>query len=515
MDQMGFSHFAQCEPDTTALVDPTGRRWQRGELFALSNRLSRALRAAGLTPGDSIAILAPNGAEYLVTYLAATQIGLYVVPINWHLTQSEIAYILSDSNPRALVVHERLAGLARAACAELPEAPWITLSMGPVSGATRIEEFVAPFSCAALADPVLGRPMFYTSATTGRPKAISLPLPGSLASLEKTIRLHIAVGIGLGSAHVHLCASVLYHAAPLEGCVIALHMGHCVLLVERAEPLRLLQLIAEHGVTTSFMVPTTFVRLLKLPEEQRRQHPITTLKRVVHSGAPCPPEVKRQMIEWWGPILWDTYGAVEGAGTIVSSEEWLRYPGTVGRPIPGTDLRILDDEDREVPRGEVGQIYFSRYTGDTFEYRGDEARTRACHRGHLFTVGDIGYVNDEGYLFICDRKIDMIISGGMNIYSAEVERLLILHPAIADCAVFGVPDTLLGEAVRAVVQPVTGIEGSSTLTRDILQFLGKQLSATKLPKRIEYLQELPRDPNGKLYKRRLREPHWQGLQRNI
>jgi long-chain acyl-CoA synthetase len=250
------------------------------------------------------------------------------------------------------------------------------------------------------------------------------------------------------------------------------------------------------------------VRMLKLPEAVRRSYSTKSLKRVVHAAAPCPVEVKRQMIDWWGPIIWDTYGAAEGAGTIVSSAEWLRYPGTVGRPIPGSEIQIIGDDDQELPAGKVGTIYLTRYTGDPFAYRNDPDKTRACHRGRFFTAGDIGYVNEEGFLFICDRKIDMIISSGMNIYSAEVEQALVLHPAVADCAVFGVPDELLGEAVRAIVQPLPGIEGDAGLTRDLFTFLREHLSAVKLPKRIEYMTQLPRDPAGKLYKRTLRQAHW-------
>jgi long-chain acyl-CoA synthetase len=498
---MGFDYFARKNPHAIALIDPRGREWSRGQLASLVNRFARALRAQGLRPGDVIAVLAPNNAEFIASYLAATQIGLYFVPVNWHLAAPEIQYILDDSGASAVLVHERFAQHVPRRDAEQRT----LISIGPAPGFTALDEFVSGHSDAPLEDAVPGRPMFYTSATTGWPKAIVLPLPESGATLEKIIRFHISGGIALEQGHVHLCASMLYHGAPLDISIISVHMGHLLVLVDRWDPEGLLKLIDRHAVTTTVMVPTMFIRMLKLPPETRARYRVDTLKRVVHTGAPCPVETKREMIDWWGPVLWDAYGAAEGAGTSVGSEEWCRYPGTVGRAIPGTELRILDDNGDEVPAGVPGTIYFTRFTGDRFEYKGDPQKTAACHRGKLFTVGDIGYVNEAGYLFICDRHTDMIISAGMNIYSAEVERVLVLHPAVADCAVIGMPDTMLGEAVKAVVQPVAGHSVTRQLTVELLDFLRPQLSAAKLPKRIDYVKELPRAPSGKLYKRRLRE----------
>ncbi len=509
MNEMGFDYFAQLDPQALALIDPQGRRWSRGELFALANRLSRALRDSGLKRGDALALMAPNCAEYLAIYLAATQVGLYLVPINWHLSQPEISYILEDSAARLLIVHGRLGGVLLSSLVANQGSVATLIAIGKVPGYREFEDFIANQPDQALEDPLPGRVMAYTSATTGRPKAICLPLPDSRAALEKTIRFHIAAGKRLGPSDIHLFASMLYHSAPLEGAVIALHMGHIAILVDRPDPQALLELIERYAVTTALVVPTLFVRLLKLPEEVRRRYRTSTLRQVLHTGAPCPVEVKQQMMEWWGPVIWDTYGAAEGAGTIASPAEWLKYPGTVGKAIPGSDIRILGDDDGpELPRGEVGTVYLTRYTGDRFEYKGDAEKTRACHRGDHFTVGDLGYMNEEGYLFICDRKVDMIISAGTNIYSAEVERVLVLHPGIADCAVFGVPDELLGESVKAVIQLAPHVEPSKELTAEIMKFLGERLSAIKLPRRVEYAAELPRDPTGKLYKRRLRDPHW-------
>ena len=503
MERIGFDYFASLNPTAPALVDPQHKSWSRGELASLVNRLSRALRASDVSRGDVVAIIAPNCAEYVASYLAATQIGAYLVPINWHISASEIAYILADCEAKVIVAHERFASAALRATQSAAECTRVAI--GEAAGFNSLYDYVAAYSDLPLPDAVAGRPMFYTSATTGLPKGVVLSLPESFAALERVIRLHIQTGIALEQGNVHLCASMLYHGAPLEAATIALHMGHCVVIVDRWDPEMLLQLVERYTVTTTVMVPTMFVRMLKLPAHTRARYDTRSLRRVIHTGAACPVEVKRQMIDWWGPLLWETYGAAEGAGTIVNSEEWLRFPGTVGRPIPGSDFLILDEDGHEQPRGIPGTIYFTRYTGDSFQYKGDPAKTAACHRGRFFSVGDIGYLNEENYLFICDRSVDMIISGGMNIYAAEIERVLILHPEVADCAVFATPDELLGEAVTAVIQPLPGVPRTRQLSFEIMQFLRKHLAPIKLPKRIEYLDELPRAPNGKLYKRRLRE----------
>lgn len=503
MSSIRFSEFARSAPAALALVDPRGKEWSRGELFALVNRISNALRARGLSPGDALAICAPNCAEFMACYIAATQIGLYVVPINWHLAPGEVAYILQNSEAKAFVVGDRIAPLIPAILAELGAPPEVLVSVGTVRGFTPLQEFVAAASDSPPADPVPGRILAYTSATTGRPKGVSLSLADAGRALEMSIEYRLSAGVE-PEKHVYLSAAMLYHAAALDGAGIALHLGHVLLLIDRWTPESLLGLIEKYGVTSAYMVPTIFGRLLALDEKVRRKYVTSTIGRVVHTGAPCSVEVKRRMMEWWGPVLYELYGAAEGAGTLVGPNDWLKYPGTVGRPLPGTRLKILDDEGVEVPAGTVGTIYMTRFTGDRFEYKGDPEKTRASYRGEFFTVGDVGYVNEDGYLFISDRKIDMIISGGMNIYSAEIEQVLGQHPKVADCAILGVPDELLGEAVTAVVQPADGVDGGRQLTSEILGFLARKLSPAKLPSRIAYTAALPRDPTGKLRKKLLR-----------
>jgi long-chain acyl-CoA synthetase len=508
MKDYGLDHFAALDPHSEALIDTSGRGWTRLALSENVNALARALQQRGLTQGDTLAILAPNCFEFLTAYLAATRIGLYVVPVNWHLSVGEVAYILEDAGVRALFAHERLRNLVL----NLPEAALhphchVRVSFGQIPGMTPIAELMEGHGTEPLLDTVMGRVLMYTSATTGRPKAISLPIQDAATALDRTIRFHMSCGINMRDDNVHLAITPLYHAAPLEFAAIALYMGHPVVLVERWEPELLLQLIQQYRVTTSVMVPAMFVRLLKLPPAVRAQYDVSSLRLVAHSAAPCPVEIKRELISWWGPLIWEGYGAAEGSGTAVSSQEWLAHPGSVGRAMPGTTLRVLDEEGRPLPSNQVGTIYFSRYTGDRFEYKNDPQKTAAAYRGDLFTVGDLGYLDPEGYLYICDRKIDMIICGGTNVYSAEVEQVLIQHPGVLDCAVLGIPDALMGEAVHAVIQVPADVVPDAKLTADIMSFLRGRLSAMKLPRRIEYADQLPRDPNGKLYKRLLREKY--------
>ena len=517
MRAFGIAFFAQRDPDALALCESSGRTWTRGELSSAVNQIAHGLLQSGLRGGDVIAIVAPNCIEFVAVYLAATDIGLYVVPVNWHLSPPELSYILENSGAKAVVAHNRMAAqLARVLQLSRPPQVEQYISIGEIAGFRRLEDLRERQPEQRVSDPIQGRVMMFTSATTGRPKTINVPIHGAAEGIARTIEFHVSTGIALEDGNVHLCASMLYHAAPLEFVVIALLMGHQVVLTsDRWDPEQTLALIERYHVTTTFMVPSMFVRLLKLPRTTRLGYDTTSLKLVSHSAAPCPVEVKRQIIDWWGPIIWEGYGAAEGQGTFVSSTEWLQRPGTVGRPIPGTVIKILDDQGNELRHGEVGTIYLSRYTGDRFEYRNDPEKTRAAYRGDVFTVGDVGYMDDAGYLYLCDRKVDMVICGGMNVYPAEIEQVLVQHPSVFDCAVFGIPDELMGEALRAVVQLMPTVVADNMLTADIYSFMRKYLSAVKMPRQIDYTHELPRDPNGKLFKRALRDPFWNGFNRKI
>ncbi len=503
MDDFGVRHFAARDPSAVALVDPRGDTWSRGDLLAFVDRTAHALAAAGLRSGDVVAIVAPNCIEYLGVHLAAVAAGLYVVPVNWHLADPEIAYLLDNCDARAVVAHARLGPARCAALLAHGGRAALRISIGAAAGFVTLDELIAHHPPQPLDGREPGRMMPYTSATTGQPKAVRRPLETSRAALRKTVAWHLSLGIALEDRNVHLCSSMLYHAAPLEGATIALEMGHAVVITDHWDAESTLRIIAEQRVTTTFMVPTMFVRLLQLPGEIRGRYSVASLRFVIHGGASCPDVVKRRMIDWFGPIVWEAYGASEVQGTVTSSAEWLRYPGTVGKPIAGSKIKILDDAGRELPPGHVGQIYLTPFTGDRFGYHADDAKTRACRRGDYVTVGDLGYVNAEGYLFVCGRRSELIISSGMNIYPAEVERILIEHEDVADCAVVGMAHELFGEVPRAVVQPAAGVVPSSKLTFELLRFLGERLAPMKMPHRIDYANELPRDPNGKLLRRHL------------
>jgi long-chain acyl-CoA synthetase len=502
MDDFGLRYFAARDRDAAAVIEQNGTVWSRGELLTLVDGTARAFAAAGLRPGDVVAIVAPNCAEYLAAYLGGIGAGLYVVPVNWHLAAPEIDYLLANAGAKAIVAHARLGERRLAALRAQAARVGVLVAIGRADGFRELREF-ARTPARPLPNVPEGRMLPYTSATTGRPKAVRRSLLGARGALRKFVEWHLSLGVALEHDNVHLCSSLLYHAAPLDGARVALEMGHAVVLMSAWDELAALELIERHRVTTTFMTPTMFVRLLKLPSEERARHSTKSLRFVVHGGAPCPPDVKRRMLEWWGPIIWEAYGASEAQGTIVNSEEWLRRPGTVGRPIPGSRVAILDEEGRALPAGEIGLIYLSPYTGERFEYYGDEAKTRACWRDDLVCVGDLGYVDGDGYLFVCGRKAELIISSGVNIYPAEIEQALIEHPSVADCVVVGAPHELLGEVPHAVVQPAPGAEPGAALTSELLRFLGERLAAMKLPRRIEYRATLPRDPNGKLRRRAL------------
>jgi long-chain acyl-CoA synthetase len=506
MNEFGFRFFAARNPDAPAIIAPDGTTWSRGALLELADGIARGFAAAGLAAGDVVAIVAPNCAEYVAAYLGGIAAGLYVVPVNWHLVAPEIDYLLDNSRAKAILVHTQLGSRRLEKLREHAARMEAAVSIGSADGFVELGSFVAGTAGFKLAANLpIGRTLPYTSATTGLPKAVWRSLDGARHATRKFVEWHLALGVSLADDNVHLCTAMLYHAAPLDGVRAALEMGHAVVLMESWDPLAMLATIERFRVTTTFMVPTMFVRLLQLSAEERARHSVRSLRFVVHGGAPCAPDVKRRMLAWWGPVLWEAYGATEAQGTIASTEEWLQRPGTVGRAIAGSRIAILDASGCELPAGEIGSVYVAPYTGEKFEYLGDPLKTRACVRDDLVFVGDRGYVDAGGYLFLCGRDADLIISSGVNIYPAEIENALIAHPSVADCAVVGSADRLLGETPRAIVQLVGDTVPSDALTRDLLAFLSTRLSAMKLPRRIEYRHRVPRDANGKLLRRALRE----------
>jgi long-chain acyl-CoA synthetase len=524
MAEHGFWSYAQRQPEALALVDPDERRWSRGELLAQCNQLVHGLRDLGLRHGDVVAIDAVNCAEYFVTALACTQAGWYLTPINWHLAPPEVAYILGDSGAKAFIGHERVAEACVKAADEVGFPSNARFAIGRVPGFRPFTDLTAGYPTEMPADRASGAVMNYTSGTTGNPKGVKRALPP--AEIEPDVvagffGLFLSMfGIQPEDGNVHICGSPLYHTAVLMNASSALHFGHAVVLMDKWTPEDMLRLIETYRCTTSHMVPTQFNRLLALPAEVRARYDCSSTRTMIHAAAPCPPEIKKQMLDWWGDSIYEYYAATEGGGTIVTPQEWRRYPGTVGKAWPSAEIRILDDDGNPVPTGEQGTVYI--LLGDTtnFEYKGDAQKTKTnrvqtADGKTFFTVGDVGYLNDEGFLFLCDRKIDMIISGGANIYPAEVENVLVTHPKVVDAAVFGIPHDDWGEEVKAVVETAPGVESDAALTDELLAYCRERLAKFKCPRSIDYTRDMPRDPNGKLYKRKLRDPYWEGRERGI
>ncbi|GAA0907778.1 acyl-CoA synthetase [Virgisporangium aurantiacum] len=515
MTAIGLWAIAGSDPQRTAAVEPDGRIVTYAELAAEADRIGRGLRAAGLGVGDCFAVQLPNSAAMLAAFFAAIETGLYIVPVNWHLVGAEVAYILKDCAAKAFIAHERFAGTAVEAADTAGIPPAARFAVGEVDGFRPFADLGAGGS-GRPDGRTAGAPMVYTSGTSGRPKGVRRPLTGADPDqLPPNATWFFGIfDMAPFDGHVHLCSSPLYHTAVLNFATISVQLGHPVVLMDRWDPEETLRLVERHRVTHSHMVPTQFRRLLALPDDVRGAYDLSSMRCMIHSAAPCPPEIKRRMLEWWGPVIVEYYAASEGGGTTIFAEEWLRRPGSVGRPWPGSRVRVLDDDGNDVPTGSTGQV-FMQMGSATFEYHRDAAKTKASRVGAMFTVGDIGYLDDEGYLFLCDRRSDMIISGGVNIYPAEIEGELLCHPDVADVAVFGIPHEEWGEEIKAVVQPAAGVEPGPALTANLLAFLADRLAKFKLPRTVDYVDELPRDPNGKLYKRHLRDAYWKDRERSI
>ncbi len=508
MADLGFWRLAEADGERLALVGPDGTERTAGELLARANRAAHGLRALGLGVGDTVALLLPNSIELMELYLGALQIGVYITPINWHLVGPEVAYILGDSDAQVFVAHERFAEVARNAVDEAGLDADRCFAVGAIEGFRPLAELTAGQPDTAPEGRTTGAAMHYTSGTTGRPKGVKRGLfevdPSDMG--EMMTMLPGLFGIGPRDGHVHLTVSPLYHTAVLMWTGCALHMGHTVVLMDKWSAEETLRLIDRYRVTYSHMVPTQFVRLLDLPEEVRAGYDVSSLRNMIHGAAPCPQEIKHRMIDWWGDTIQEYYAATEGGGTVITAREWLERPGSVGTAWPGSAIRIYDDAGDQLPPGQIGTVYMQLMAD--FEYKGDAAKTKANRIENFFTVGDLGELDADGYLYLRDRKSDMIISGGANIYPAEIEGELINHPAVQDVAVFGIPNADWGEEIKAVVELHEGFEPSDELGAEILEWAGTRMGKFKLPRTIDFAAALPREANGKLMKRKLRDPYW-------
>lgn len=498
--RLGFWWIAEDHPELPAVVASPDGAWTYGELASRAHRLVHLLRARGLRPGDAVAALLPNGVDLVTVSLACQEAGWYCLPVNTFLTAREVHDILEHSEARAVVVHERSA----AALADLqPSAFAAALVSGTLEGYESLEPALATQPDARPDHREPGALFVYTSGTTGRPKGIRRPRPVG----DPDRLAHDAAVFGRAFDFVpfggpHLVSTAMYHGGSHAYWMGALNVGHPLVIMERFDAAEALRLIERHRVYSAYMVPTQFHRLLQLPDDVRAAADVSSLHSVVHSAAPCPLELKRRMMAWWGPVIWETYGGMEGPATIAKPHRWLERPGTVGRAIRGVRLAVLDTDGHELAAGEIGGVYYGADT-PSFEYVRDAQATQDAHRGPLFTIGDLGYLDDDGYLFLSGRAKDMIITGGVNVYPAEVEAVLATHPAVADVGVIGVPDAEWGESVVAVVEPAVGVRADDALASELREHCLASLAKFKCPRRIEFRDSLPRTDAGKLYKRRL------------
>jgi long-chain acyl-CoA synthetase len=506
-------HATKRADQPAVIMANSGATVTYAEYEAISNRLAHLLRAEGLQRGDHYAIFMENHPWYLPVCCAGERAGLYYTPTNSHLNVDELGYIFENSQSQVVVTSAHLLDVALSA---LPLAPNVKLCLvadgaGPYEniGSTRVlplAEALASFPATPIADESAGFQMLYSSGTTGRPKGILKNLPK--APVDKA-GSEFLMNIWLyREGQIYLSPAPLYHSAPQAAAGLTIRKGGTVIVMEKFDPEQFLQLIEKHRVTHIQMVPTMFSRLLKLPDEVRTKYDHSSLEMVVHAAAPCPVPVKEKMLAWWGPIIREYYSATEGLGfTLCDATEWMAHKGTVGRCVLG-EMHILGDDFNECEVGQPGTVWFK--SPIHYEYFGDPDKTKdsTSPDGRLSTVGDVGYVDKDGYLFLTDRATFMIISGGVNIYPQETENLFITHPKVADAAVFGVPNIDLGEEMKAVIQLMPGIEPSDALVEELMEFCRQHLSLQKCPRSIDFEAELPRTPTGKLFKKPLRERYW-------
>jgi len=507
--------YATEHPDRPAIImAPSGEILTYADLDARANRLAALFRSEGLGPGDHIALFMENNIEMIVVMSAAERSGLFYTPVNSFLSAAEAAYIIDNSQSRLVVTTESKAPVA----CDLPElCPKVTrwLMVDAEQGAAALtgpyesyDAAVAGYGTEPGEKERLGTPMFYSSGTTGRPKAIKRALPeahpGEILEIEDFGRklFHLREGMRF------LSPAPLYHSGPQSTVAIGLRLGATIVVMERFDAELYLELVEQHRITHSMVVPTMFSRMLKLPPEKRARD-VSSLEVVVHGAAPCPVAVKEAMLDWWGPVVYEYYGGTEANGMCgCTPEEWLTHKGTVGRPFMGEPV-ILDDDGNECPPGVAGTVWF-RGAGSGFEYFGDPGKTAEAKdpTGTMSKIGDIGYLDEDGFLYLTDRQAFVIISGGVNIYPQEIENLLVTHPKVMDAAVFGVPDEDFGEAVKAVIQAVDPAEVDLDLAAELSEFCRENLAKFKCPKSFDFIDEMPRLPTGKLYKKSLRDKYW-------
>lgn len=506
---MVLAVWAEIQPDKVAVVDPSGEEHTFAKVNRRANQLVRLLRARGLKKGDSVALICSNRAEAVEVLAATLRGGFRLTPVNWHLTEEEIAYILQDCEARAVIAEAQIQASGPATA----QATGVEVKLavgGPIEGFEPYGAALDDEDGSDIGDPVLGNSMMYTSGTTGRPKGVFRPNP-----VVSSPMIYLERGYDRESS-VQLCAGPAYHAAPLAFDIrAAMGAGVPLIFMDKWDTEQVLRTISEKKVTHMHLVPIMFQRLLALPEEVKAKYPVDHVRYIVHGAAPCPPEVKHAMIEWFGPILSEYYAGSEGgAGFTINSEEWLRKPGSVGKRPQVLGVRILDDNKRDLPDGEAGTIYMEVAPGG-FSYYKDEAKTQSSRVDNYFTMGDVGYFDEDGYLFLTGRSAETIISGGVNIYPQEIDNVLIQHLAVADSSTVGVPHPVWGEEVRAVIVLKPGYEANTAMAEEILALAREKLPKFKVPRQVDFVDDLPRSAAGKIQRGKVRAQYWQGQARQI
>jgi acyl-CoA synthetase (AMP-forming)/AMP-acid ligase II len=502
--------FAASAPDRPAqIMASTGAVLTFRDLDAAANRLSQLFAAAGLRPGDHMAFCMENHPRFFEVAWGAHYAGLRYTAASSRLTSGELEYIVNDCSARAFITSKYKADQAAEVLAGTPDVELRLMLDGVIDGYEAYEEAVARYPAEPLPDRREGADMLYSSGTTGQPKGIKSPVPDVPLGTDPALMTLCTMLFGFEEGLIYLSPAPLYHSAPLRFNMVVQRMGGTSVIMEHFDPEEFLALIERYRVTHTQVVPTMFIRILKLPEEVRARYDVSSLKSVVHAAAPCPVAVKEQIIDWWGPIVHEYYAGTEGNGfCYVGSEDWMAHKGTVGRPLLGT-LHIVGEDGEELPAGEAGAIYFEG--GPEFEYHNDPEKTASSRDAHGWTtLGDVGYVDDDGFLYLTDRKAFMIISGGVNIYPQEAENVLVNHPKVIDVAVFGVPNADFGEEVKAVVLPTDMADAGPELEQELIAYCRSQLADVKCPRSIDFRAELPRHPTGKLYKRLLKDEYWEG-----
>lgn len=511
---VGFWKIAPLRGNQTAIIDALGNEISFADLFARVNQISHAFRDLGLTTGDTMSMISRNRIDTLAVHLAAIQTGMYYTPINYHSTAPEIEYILRDSESTLVACHEDFAETVAVAADAAGISHSRRIVIGRFPGFASVDELVEGMSPDLPPNRIAGQVLQYTSGTTGRPKGVRRKVTGVDAdSAASALRWVLEMyGIDARIPGTMLMTTPVYHTTGLNLSVLALHFGFTLVLMDKWTPESMLELVAKHRVTVTIVVPTQFVRLLKVDKEIRDRADVSTLQAVIHGAAPCSPDIKREMIEWWGPVIFEYYGSTEVGGTFTDSNEWLKRPGTVGKPGPVTKLKILDDDGNEVPNGTVGRV-FMRQGDDMIDYLHDPEKTAKSRVGDLMTVGDLGWVDDDGYLYLAGRSSELIIVGGANVYPAEIENVLLSHPEVSDICVVGIPNVEYGEEIFAAVVPrsadvLTDPVKADAARQDMMNYCHAKIAKFKCPRTIEFRAEIPRDPNGKLYRNKVREPFW-------